>query len=237
MVNFKVTPLIASSVELVLKDEGVTAAVKKKYERFQSKPDGDVTADSSSVSIAENSPEEISLAELNLLAEQLRMIDKRLNSDNKPRKKGNKPNPNAPKALFFRDLIVGSEATTEKPLTTAAPDEEMSLEDRKELLKRQQQDREYQALVQNVRKKKAEVNAGTEMKMMNEQMSIVINTIVTAIATFTAGYWICCNAYAGDTLSGILGGLFCAIFCVAAEVWLMVIRNSKKKRKSKRKQQ
>jgi uncharacterized membrane protein (DUF106 family) len=79
--------------------------------------------------------------------------------------------------------------------------QEMSPEDRKELLKRQQQDREYQALVQNVRKKKEEVTAGTEMKMMNEQMSVVINTIVTAIATFTAGYWICNNAYAGDTLS------------------------------------
>jgi len=122
--------------------------------------------------------------------------------------------------------------------------EELTKEERYEMAKYQMENRQYFSLTKNVRKEEDEKynllmgnihDSKDAVKEMNESISLGVNFIFTAIATFVAGYWVFSSAY-GST-AGVLGGLAIAIICVMAEFWLFIIKNAKYSRDAERRRQ
>jgi len=259
-VNFTVSPLIRKCIEHVLEQDSgiIDESIKNKFERFrneksESKSNEEKTeTNNNSESTASTSKlDEISLAELNLLAEQLRAIhahkEKNKTSKKDKSKKDNKKKDNFEYPLWFRDLVVDSEPVQPKfklkELKKKKP-EELTKEERFELAKYQLESKQYFALTKNVRKEEDETynklmgniqDSKHAVKEMNESITLGVNFIFTAITTFVAGYWVFSHAY--GTTTGVLGGLAVAIVCVMAEFWLFIIKNSKYSREAEKQRQ
>jgi len=223
MVLFAITPRILSCLQYVLEEgkEVIPASQKETYQSYLEK--------------GLNHP--IPLQVLNEVAEYSRKIGgdpkgsgivEKTSKKTTTKSEEENQNNGEKKQYWFHELIEGSQPVEEEPPldpTTMSP-EEFEKETKRREIKKEVEDRAYQKMIANLTPKdQIRFVEAKEMKLIGRQGMVAFNILVSMVTLFACGWWLFSRAF-DSQVTGVLGGLACAVAIMLVEVWLFIIRTN-----------